>query len=64
MKGRKAGSLGAGFKLFYYNVDGKRNGVEVEETLFNLIIFYLCPRENYICCSICNYLKKTEEASD
>ena len=28
-KGSKARSLGAGFKLFYYGVDGKRNGVGV-----------------------------------
>lgn len=26
-KSSKAGSLGAGFKLFYYGVGGKRNGV-------------------------------------
>ncbi|KAF7641145.1 hypothetical protein LDENG_00292100, partial [Lucifuga dentata] len=28
-KGSKARSLGAGFKLFYHGVDGKRNGVGV-----------------------------------
>ncbi|KAK3552176.1 hypothetical protein QTP86_005104 [Hemibagrus guttatus] len=32
-KGSKARSIGAGFKLFYYGVDSKRNGVGVVKTL-------------------------------
>ncbi|KAK3558244.1 hypothetical protein QTP86_013965 [Hemibagrus guttatus] len=39
-KGSKAHSIGAGFKLFYYGVDGKRNGVGVvlkEEFVRNVL---------------------------
>ncbi|KAK3553084.1 hypothetical protein QTP86_031352, partial [Hemibagrus guttatus] len=39
-KGSKAGSIGAGFKLFYYGVDSKRNGVGVvlkEEFVRNVL---------------------------
>ena len=39
-KGSKARSLGAGFKLFYHGVDGKRNGVGVilkEELVRNVL---------------------------
>ncbi|KAK3533160.1 hypothetical protein QTP70_012245 [Hemibagrus guttatus] len=39
-KGRKARSIGAGFKLFYYGVDSKRNGVGVvlkEEFVRNVL---------------------------
>ena len=39
-KGSKARSLGSGFKLFYYGVDGKRNGVGVilkEEFVRNVL---------------------------
>ncbi|KAK3507240.1 hypothetical protein QTP70_012139 [Hemibagrus guttatus] len=39
-KGRKARSIGAGFKLFYYGVDSKRNGVSVvlkEEFVRNVL---------------------------
>ncbi|KAF7640738.1 hypothetical protein LDENG_00018990, partial [Lucifuga dentata] len=39
-KGSKARSLGAGFKLFYHGVDGKRNGVGVilkEEFVRNVL---------------------------
>ncbi|KAK3531193.1 hypothetical protein QTP70_015134 [Hemibagrus guttatus] len=39
-KGSKARSIGAGFKLFYYGVDGKRNGVGVvlkEEFVRNVL---------------------------
>ncbi|KAK3545979.1 hypothetical protein QTP70_018415, partial [Hemibagrus guttatus] len=39
-KGSKARSIGAGFKLFYYGVDSKRNGVGVvlkEEFLWNVL---------------------------
>ncbi|KAF7659003.1 hypothetical protein LDENG_00005070 [Lucifuga dentata] len=39
-KGSKARSLGAGFKLFYHGVDGKRNGVGVilKEEFFRNIL--------------------------
>ncbi|KAK3556291.1 hypothetical protein QTP70_007045 [Hemibagrus guttatus] len=39
-KGSKARSIGAGFKLFYYGVDSKRNGVGVvlkEEFVRNVL---------------------------
>ncbi|KAK3552495.1 hypothetical protein QTP86_012151 [Hemibagrus guttatus] len=39
-KGSKARSIGAGFKLFYYGVDSKRNGVGVvlkEELVRNVL---------------------------
>ncbi|KAK3535463.1 hypothetical protein QTP70_016885, partial [Hemibagrus guttatus] len=48
-KGSKARSIGAGFKLFYYGVDGKRNGVGVvlKEEFVRNVLEVGCEKERF-----------------